>query len=52
VVRQNIAFSLIVVAGLVASTVLGHLPLSGGVIGHEGSALLVIFNGMRLLRGR
>jgi Cd2+/Zn2+-exporting ATPase len=52
VVRQNIVFSLAVVVGLVASTLLGHLPLSGGVIGHEGSALLVILNGMRLLRGR
>jgi Cd2+/Zn2+-exporting ATPase len=52
VVRQNIAFSLAVVGALVVTTLLGHLRLSQGVMGHEGSALLVILNGMRLLRGR
>ncbi|HEY3281651.1 MAG TPA: cation-translocating P-type ATPase [Armatimonadota bacterium] len=50
VVRQNVVFALLVVALLVGTTLIRGLRLSLGVAGHEGSALLVILNGMRLLR--
>lgn len=49
VVWQNIAFSLAVIALLVASVFLFSLPLPLGVVGHEGSTLLVVLNGLRLL---
>jgi len=52
IVRQNIAFSFAVVLLLVGTTLVSGLRLSLGVLGHEGSALLVILNGMRLLRYR
>jgi cation-transporting P-type ATPase J len=29
----------------------GHLPLPLGVLGHEGSTVIVGLNGLRLLRG-
>ncbi|MGQ9524159.1 MAG: heavy metal translocating P-type ATPase [Armatimonadota bacterium] len=50
IIRQNIAFSFAVVLLLVGTTLVSGLRLSLGVLGHEGSALLVILNGMRLLR--
>lgn len=50
VIRQNIAFSLLVIVALIGTTLAGNLRLSFGVFAHEGSALLVIANGMRLLR--
>lgn len=49
VVRQNIVFSLSVIALLIASNFLQFLTLPLGVIGHEGSTILVILNGLRLL---
>ncbi len=51
-VKQNISFSLAVIGVLVVTALLGWLTLSLGVFGHEGSALVVIANGMRLLRFR
>jgi Cd2+/Zn2+-exporting ATPase len=50
IIKQNIVFSVLVVLALVGLTLAGRLNLTGGIIGHEGSALLVIGNGMRLLR--
>jgi len=50
VIKQNIIFSLAVVAVLMFATLSGYLNLTLGIIGHEGSALAVIFNGMRLLK--
>ncbi|MEX2351685.1 MAG: heavy metal translocating P-type ATPase [Balneolaceae bacterium] len=52
VVRQNIAFSLAVILLLLAGVFLIDLPLTAGVIGHEGSTLLVVLNGLRLLGGK
>lgn len=52
IIRTNIAFSVSVVVLLVALTLSGTLNLTAGIFGHEGSALLVIANGMRLLRMR
>jgi Cd2+/Zn2+-exporting ATPase len=51
-IRQNILFSLFVIATLISTALLGWLTLPLGVFGHEGSALIVIANGMRLLRFR
>jgi len=48
-VRWNVAFSLAVIAFLVAAVFLFGLPLPMGVLGHEGSTLLVVMNGLRLL---
>lgn len=47
-VQQNMTFALGVIGLLAISSFLG-LPLWVGVIGHEGSTLLVILNGLRLL---
>jgi Cd2+/Zn2+-exporting ATPase len=52
VIKQNLAFSVLVVIGLVGLTLGGAMSLTGGIIGHEASALLVIANGMRLLHRR
>jgi Cd2+/Zn2+-exporting ATPase len=46
-VRQNLAFAFGVIGVLVLSTFFG-LPLWLGVVGHEGSTLLVVLNGLRL----
>lgn len=51
VIRQNIVFSIAVIALLIASNFMQQLALPLGVIGHEGSTILVILNGLRLLRG-
>lgn len=50
IIKANIGFSLAVVAALIGGALTGRLGLAGGILGHEGSALLVILNGMRLLR--
>ena len=49
VVFQNLAFALTVIVVLVASALGLHLKLTYGVIGHEGSTVLVCLNGLRLL---
>ncbi|MCC6484967.1 MAG: heavy metal translocating P-type ATPase [Armatimonadetes bacterium] len=51
-IRANLAFSVAVVLTLVALTLAGRLSLTLGVLGHEGSSLLVVANGMRLLKMR
>lgn len=51
-IRVNIGFSLSVIAVLVVSTLLVGIPLPLGVVGHEGSTVIVVLNGLRLLRGR
>ncbi|HKJ32570.1 MAG TPA: heavy metal translocating P-type ATPase [Balneolales bacterium] len=52
VVWQNIIFSLSVIAVLIISVFTINLPLTLGVVGHEGSTLLVVANGLRLLRNK
>jgi Cd2+/Zn2+-exporting ATPase len=51
VVIQNLAFSLGVIAILLAATLLPFVdvPLPLGVVGHEGSTIIVVLNGLRLL---
>ncbi len=50
VVKQNIVFSLAVIAVLIVSNFFQAIDLPLGVIGHEGSTILVILNGLRLLK--
>lgn len=59
VIRQNVAFSMGVILMLVTATIVlplfvtdFMLPLPLGVVGHEGSTLIVVANGLRLLRMR
>ncbi len=50
IVWQNILFSLAVIIMLLLGVFLIDLPLTLGVVGHEGSTLLVVLNGLRLLK--
>lgn len=50
IIKQNVAFALIVVLALVTGALVSKVNLATGVLGHEGSALLVIANSMRLLK--
>ncbi|MDI3341795.1 MAG: heavy metal translocating P-type ATPase [Sphaerobacter sp.] len=50
VIRQNLTFALGVIVVLVTATLLGEVPLPLGVVGHEGSTIIVVLNGLRLLR--
>lgn len=50
VVKQNIIFSLSIITLLIITNFFQVLDLPLGVIGHEGSTILVILNGLRLLR--
>ena len=52
VIRQNLALSLGVIAVLVLTTVAGVMTLPVAVFLHEGSTLLVVANGLRLLTYR
>ncbi|WP_390485715.1 HAD-IC family P-type ATPase, partial [Staphylococcus pseudintermedius] len=52
VIRQNIIFSMAVVAFLVVVSLLGLTDITISVIVHEGSTLVVILNGLRLLRSK
>ncbi|MFS0662977.1 heavy metal translocating P-type ATPase [Bacillus mojavensis] len=50
IVKQNIVFSLAVICLLICANFLQLMELPFGVIGHEGSTILVILNGLRLLK--
>lgn len=50
VIRQNLVFSVSVIAVLITANFSSDMTLPLGVVGHEGSTLLVILNGLRLLR--
>ena len=49
VIRQNLVISLGTVAVLVTFALLGRIPLTLGVVGHEGSTVVVVLNSLRLL---
>ncbi|MFE4215946.1 heavy metal translocating P-type ATPase [Streptomyces sp. NPDC056844] len=49
-VVQNLAIAGLFIAVLAVWDLAGHLPLPLGVLGHEGSTVLVGLNGLRLLR--
>ncbi|WBL17483.1 heavy metal translocating P-type ATPase [Sutcliffiella sp. NC1] len=50
IIKQNVIFSITVIMLLIASNFLQIIDLPFGVIGHEGSTILVILNGLRLLK--
>lgn len=49
IIRQNLVVSLSTVAVLVTFALLGRIPLPIGVVGHEGSTVIVVMNSLRLL---
>jgi Cd2+/Zn2+-exporting ATPase len=51
IIRQNLVISLGTVVVLVAFALLGKIPLTLGVVGHEGSTVVVVMNSLRLLLG-
>ncbi|MBQ0139129.1 MAG: cadmium-translocating P-type ATPase [Kurthia sp.] len=52
IIKQNIIFSITIIMLLVVSNFLQIVNLPLGVIGHEGSTILVILNGLRMLRNK
>jgi Cd2+/Zn2+-exporting ATPase len=50
VVQQNIVFAIGFILLLIAVNFAGNITLPIGVVGHEGSTVLVILSGLRLLR--
>jgi Zn2+/Cd2+-exporting ATPase len=50
IVKQNITLALTSIFLLMLGNLLGNINLPIGVIGHEGSTVLVTINGLRLLR--
>lgn len=49
VIRQNLVVALGTVTVLVGFALLGQIPLTVGVLGHEGSTVVVVLNSLRLL---
>ena len=49
VIRQNLFISLGTVVVLVCFALAGKIPLTVGVVGHEGSTVIVVLNSLRLL---
>ncbi len=49
-IRQNVVIALLTVAGLLTGVILREVQMAGGMFIHEISVLIVILNGMRLLR--
>jgi Zn2+/Cd2+-exporting ATPase len=49
-IHQNVVIALVVVAALVAGVLTGKVHMAGGMLVHEVSVLVVILNGMRLLK--
>ncbi|SDE96122.1 Cd2+/Zn2+-exporting ATPase [Fontibacillus panacisegetis] len=50
ITKQNLVFAGAVILLLISSNFIQGIPLPLGVVGHEGSTILVILNGLRLLR--
>ncbi len=51
IVKQNIVFALSFVLVLLVLNFAGNITLPFGVLGHEGSTVVVTLSGLRLLRG-
>jgi Zn2+/Cd2+-exporting ATPase len=51
IIRQNLFISLGTVVVLVGFALAGKIPLTVGVVGHEGSTVVVVMNSLRLLFG-
>jgi Cd2+/Zn2+-exporting ATPase len=52
IIRQNLVISLGTVLVLVTLAMMGRIPLTVGVVGHEGSTVVVVMNSLRLLLKR
>ena len=50
--RQNVAFSILILAVLVPSAVLGWLTIAAAVLIHEVSEIIAVLNGLRARRPR
>lgn len=50
IILQNVIFAVAVIIALIVLNILGYLDLPMGVVFHEGSTILVILNGLRLLQ--
>jgi cation-transporting P-type ATPase J len=50
VVTANLIIAAVIITTLATWDLAGHLPLPLGVLGHEGSTVIVGLNGLRLLR--
>jgi Cd2+/Zn2+-exporting ATPase len=51
IIRQNLVISMGTVAVLMVFALIGKIPLPVGVVGHEGSTVIVVMNSLRLLFG-
>ena len=49
IIRQNLAISLGTVGIMISASLFGIVPLTFGVLAHEGSTLIVCLNSLRLL---
>jgi Cd2+/Zn2+-exporting ATPase len=49
-IRQNVIIALATVSALLLGVLAGKVHMAGGMLAHEASVLIVILNGMRLLR--
>ena len=49
-IRQNVVIALLTVSVLLAGVLLGQVHMAGGMLVHQISVLVVIINGMRLLK--
>lgn len=49
-IRQNVSIALLTVGSLLAGVLLGQVHMAAGMFIHELSVLIVVLNGMRLLR--
>jgi Zn2+/Cd2+-exporting ATPase len=52
IIRQNLFISLGAISIMAVSAIFGMVPLTIGVLAHEGSTVVVCLNSMRLLFGR
>ena len=50
IIRQNLAIALLTVGILLAGVLVRRVDMAGGMLIHEFSVLVVILNGMRLMR--
>ncbi|WP_188802423.1 heavy metal translocating P-type ATPase [Sporolactobacillus putidus] len=51
IIKVNIVFALSMIGLLMCANLLQFISMPLGVVGHEGSTILVILNGLRMLRG-
>jgi Cd2+/Zn2+-exporting ATPase len=51
-IRQNVVIALITVFGLLAGVFANEVHMAGGMFVHQVSVLVVVLNGMRLMRAR